>query len=302
MNHRLALALAALLLAAPATWAEEAYVIKIKPEWKAGRRTQFTETFTENSRTVLTDGTGKAVEDTTLSIEKSAVVEETIVALKAGTKRPEKILMKFDKLKFKRNGEAVDHGLDGKTVVAELQGDDFALSIEGGGKLNDEANHLLKEELRDEYLDEEYDFDRLYLPAKPVRVGETWSCDIQALAKVIEKQEGFKIDVAKAKGTGKLVKVSKKDGHTFGELEITVDLPVRQFADLDGDEVKPHEGSKSKMLYSYAGCIDGSVDEGVMTITAEETIKYDMQKMKGTTFQLSNKGKSVTERKELANK
>ncbi len=135
-----------------------------------------------------------------------------------------------------------------------------------------------------------------------MRIGETWACDIQALAKVIEKQEGFKIDAAKAKGTGKLVKVSKKDGHTFGEFEIIVDLPVRQFTDLDGAEVKVHEGSKSKMLYSYVGCIDGSVDEGVMTISAEEMIKYDTQKMKGTTFQMSNKSKSVTERKELASK
>src|SRR5262249_41015729 len=100
----------------------------------------------------------------------------------------------------------------------------------------------------------------------------------------------------------KLLKASKKDGHVFGEYEITVELPVRQFADLEGAQVKALDGSGSKMTYSYAGCIDGSLADGVMTITSDETIKHNLPKMPGSTFQTVSKVKSVLESKELAGK
>src|SRR5262249_43337878 len=302
MSHRFTLAYATLLLAAHTTWADEAYVIKTNPEWKAGRRTQLSQSTTSDERTALIDGTGKAVEDTKESLEQSIVVEETIVALKAGTKRPEKLELKFEKVKCKRNGKAVDDGLEGKTVMAILKDKECTLSIKGGGTLTPEATLLLKANLLAEYLENEEDFVQLCSPDKPVQVGATWTCNIQVIAADIEKREGFKIDVAKATGTGKLLKASRKDGHTFGEFELTIDLPLRQFTDLDGGEVKVHEGSKSKMRYSYVGCIDGNVDEGVMTVTMEELVKHDSPKVKGATFQLSHKTKSVTERKEVASK
>src|SRR5262249_50160794 len=138
MSHRFTLAYAVLLLAAHATWADEAYVIKTKVELKAGRRTQLSQSTTSDERTALIDGSRKAGEDTKKSLEQSMVVEETIVALKAGTKRPEKLELKFEKLKCKRNGEAVDDGLEGKTVVALLKDQEYALSIKGGGTLTPE--------------------------------------------------------------------------------------------------------------------------------------------------------------------
>jgi hypothetical protein len=302
MNHRFTLAYATLLLAAYATWADEAYVIKTNPERKVGRRTQLSQSTTSDERTALIDGRGKALEDTKESLEQSLVVEETIVALKAGTKRPEKLELKFEKLKCKRNGEAIDDGLEGRTVVALLKDKDYALSIKGGGTLKPEATLLLKSNLLAEYLEDEEDFVQLCLPDKPVRVGDTWTCNIQVIAADIEKREGFKIDVAKAKGTGKLLKASRKDGHTFGAFEITIDLPLRQFTDLDGGKVRVHEGSKSKMQYSYVGCIDGSVNEGVMTVTMEELVKHESPKVKGATVQFSHKTKCVTESKEVASK
>jgi hypothetical protein len=302
MNPGFVLSFAVLLSGVSAVRAEESYMIKTKPERKTGQRTQLIENVTEDSRTTLTDGSGKVVDETKESVEKSTVVEETIVALKAGSKRPEKLEMKFDKFKSKRNGETIEYGLEGKTIVAALEGQEFELTIKGGGNFTDKASQILREELRSEYVEEEYDFARLYLPAKPVRIGESWSCNIKALTKEIEEREGFKIDAAKAKGTGKLVKVSKKAGHTFGEFEMTIDLPVRQFQDLDGVDVKLHEDSKCKMLFSYVGCIDGSLHEGVLTSTLDEVIKYDSPKMKGATHQISNKGKSVVERRESASK
>src|SRR5207245_1656635 len=101
--------------------------------------------------TALIDGAGKAVEDTKESLEQSITVEETIVALKAGAKRPEKLELKFEKLKCKKNGEAVDDGLEGKTVVAVLKDKDYALSIKGGGTLTPGATLLLKANLVAEY-------------------------------------------------------------------------------------------------------------------------------------------------------
>src|SRR5262249_59936953 len=137
-------------------------------ELKAGRRTQLSQSTTSDERTALIDGSGKAVEDTKKSLEQSMVVEETIVALKAGTKRPEKLELKFEKLKCKRNGEAVDDGLEGKTVMALLKDKECALSIKGGGTLTLEATLLLKANLLAEYLEDEEDVVQLLLPAHPV--------------------------------------------------------------------------------------------------------------------------------------
>jgi hypothetical protein len=301
MNHRIVLAYAAILLAAPATWADEAHLIKPDPEPEVGRRTRFIETVTDNSRKTLTDAAGKLVEETKESLERTVVVEQTIVALKAGTKLPSMLVMKFEKFKCKRNGEAVEYGLDGKTVVAELKDEEYALSIKGGGKILDGALEMMKEELREWYLEKEEDWLRV-LPTKAVRVGETWSCNVKAIAEDSEKLDGFKIDVAKAKGTGKLLKASQKNGRTFGEFEIALDLPVREFTDFDGVQVKVQAGSKHKMTYSYAGCIDGSLDEGVETITMEMILKYSPPEMKGATSQWSHTSKSVTERKEVRSK
>jgi hypothetical protein len=209
--------------------------------------------------------------------------------------------MKFEKFNCKSNGQAIEYGLEGRTVVAELKDEQYALSIKGGGKILDGAIEMLKEELREWYLEKEEDLLRV-LPGKAVRVGETWSCNVKAIAEDSDKLDGFKIDVAKAKGTGKLLKASKKDGRTFGEFEIALDLPVREFTDFDGVQVKVQEGSKCKMTYSYVGCIDGSLDEGVETSTTEVILKYSPPNMKGATSQFSHNTKTVTERKEVASK
>src|SRR5262249_25068707 len=231
MTRRFPLACAALLLASAAAWADDAYTIVYR-EPKAGRRTRLTETATDESRTVVTDAAGKTVQDSKTSGERSTVVVQTVVALKAGTRRPEKLTLKFDKYKVTRESGDIDYGLAGKTVVAELKDKEYALSVEGGGALHQAADAVLKGELQAMYVEEE-DFLRLCLPAKAVPVGGTWTCDIKAIAADIEKREGFKIDAAKAKAAGKLLKAFKKDGHTFGEYEIAVELPVLRLTHPD---------------------------------------------------------------------
>jgi hypothetical protein len=300
MTHRFPLTCAALLLVSATAWADDEYTISY-PEPRAGQRTRLTETGTDESHLLVTDAAGKKVQDSKTSGERSTVVVQTVVALKAGTKKPEKLTMKFDKYKITRERGDIEYGLAGKTVVAELKDKEYALSVEGGGELLPQADATLKGELHELYV-EEADFLRLCLPAKPVPVGGTWSGDLKAIAADVEKREGFKIDTAKAKAAGKLLKAYKKDGHTFGEYEIAVELPVLRLADEDGVEVKAHDGSRSKMTYSFTGCIDGSLNEGVMTVTVDETVTHTQSKMKGSTIQTTSKSRTVVESKELTGK
>jgi hypothetical protein len=112
--------------------------------------------------------------------------------------------------------------------------------------------------------------DDLMLPKQPVNLNATWKIDPEGLAKLFEKaaQNAITLDRAKSAATGKLLRAYKKDGHQFGVVEFSMNLPVGGTMKL-GDALKANvaPGSKLTVKGTADGCIDGSQD----------TVKSNMQ-------------------------
>jgi hypothetical protein len=265
----LALTGSLLLLAAPAIRAQETYTVKISRIDKGGEKYHVTTTEKGGHNIVVSGPDGGVLNEDKQVVGKTVVVEKSILANQDGKKHPEKVALKFIKVEDNKNG---DYGLNGKTVVADLKGKKYECKLEGGGELSEAAlkfvtNDMLKE-------DEEVDFDELALPGKPVAIGETWNCKMADITKEMEKKmQGMKLDGDKAKGTGKLTKVYKKDGRTFGQFEVSLEMPLAKKATVNGVDFSFKEGSRFKLVMNFDGCIDGSIQEGTMAGNIDFTMK-----------------------------
>src|SRR5262245_57746386 len=202
----LALIASALVLVASVSRADEAYILKVARDEKGGEKYHITMTEKGNNNVVLTDAGGAVLSKQKESTDKTTVLEKTIVAIKPGKSHPDKAVFKFEKVNHVIDGAATDFGLTGRTVMAEMKGNKYECRIDGGGELTEQALSYVRNDLLHEG-GEEHDFEQLILSSKPVRVGETWTCKVDEIARDIEKgMGGMKLEVAKAKGTGKLLK------------------------------------------------------------------------------------------------
>jgi hypothetical protein len=268
----LVLAAAFGFLAASLIRADETYTIKITHDDKGGEKYHLTTTEKGGHNIVVTGPDGGALNEDKQTVQKSIIVERNILAAKPGQKRADKIALKFIKVEETKNGKANDYGLTGKTVVAELKDKKYECKLEGGGELSGDALKFLKNDMLKE--DEDADFEELALPGKPVAIGETWNCKMKDIVKEMEKKmEGMKLDADKAKGTGKLNKVYKKDGRTFGQFEVTLEMPLAKSAKVNGLDFTFKEGSKFKFVLNFDGCIDGSIQQGTMDGKLDFTVK-----------------------------
>ena len=262
MCYRMLALAGSLLLVLSASRADETYTIKTSHEDKGGEKYQLTTTEKGSHNIVVTGADGGVLNEDKEQVDKSAVVEKTILVIKDGKKRPEKVALKFIRVQDGKNG---DYGLTGKTVVADLKNNKYDCRLEGGGALSDAALKFLRKEMLKED-DDELEFEELALPGKPVALGETWNCKMKGITKEMEKKmQGIRLDADKAKGTGKLTKVYKKEGRTFGQFELSLDMPFAKSATVNGVDFKFNDGSKFTVVLNFDGCIDGSIQEGSMT-------------------------------------
>jgi hypothetical protein len=267
-----ALAMTVLLLAVPASRADEAYTIKTTRDKKTGDTTLITKSANSTSTTVMTDEEGDVVKDEKEVMECRSVVQETILSIQNGAKHADKVALKFEKVTGSKDGDDVDYGLTGKTIVAERRDRAYDCRVEGGGLLSDEALVLLQADFLK--INPGPLQDELILPAKPVRVGESWDCNLEGIAQVIDREmQGVKIDAKKAKATGTLLKVTKVNGCLFGEFQVTMVFPLAKDGKFDDADLKFQDGSQITMNYTYAGCLDGSKTESRMTGIVEMKTK-----------------------------
>jgi hypothetical protein len=300
----MALAGVVLALSFTASRADDAYVIKINRDDKGGEKYQITTTHAGTTTNEVTTKDGKVLNQAKEVIDNTTSFVKTIIAMKSGSKQASKVELKFDKVSHKKNSEAVELGLAGKTVTAELKGEEYDCKIQGGGDLNEAALKFIKDEMLHEGENPD-DFEKAILPKQAVKVGETWTTQLEGMAKTMEKKMGgIKIDLAKAKGSGKLLKVSKTpDGHTYGNFELTLDLPFAKAAQAGGADLKLEDGSKIKFVFNFDGCIDGSRQEGTMNGTVETKITGELN-AGGMELQISSTGnvKLSEVRKDLTGK
>jgi hypothetical protein len=208
---------------------------------------------------------GKATEEKTVT---DLVFIESVLQRPVPDKMPTKIQRVYEKalqatIKDAAAADPKPQPYHAKTVVIEKKDAAYEFRIEGG------------EVFKDASLDEEFNggqqetHKRLLFPAQPVPEGGTWKIDTAPLLRGFKKDE--KVSVKKSEGTGKLVKVYKKDGRLFGVIESAFELEFT----VEVKEVDPKsKGSLNSaqtlvMKATFDGCIDGTWAEGHIQARSE---------------------------------
>jgi hypothetical protein len=243
------------ILAAPALLAaQEKYTIKLKHSG-AGDVSLHAREQTKAETVVVTGPDGNVLQEkkqTTVEVNK---YQEEIIEATAG-KRPTKAKRIYSEATKKTDDATEKRSYHGQTVAIEKKDDGYHFSIDGKELTGEEAGDL--PQAFDPKKPGDQELEQLLVPGKPVAVGESWNIDSKNLTKLLGEDEkaAKSLDLAKTKGTGKLVKAYKKDGRQFGILQYRIEVPVKA---LEGEH-PCRDGAKLVLSIDVDSCIDGSVD------------------------------------------
>jgi hypothetical protein len=237
------------------------YTMKFK-DITAGDVAHITETRTSESTSTATDATGKVLKEDHSSGGETFVYTQTILEKPDKSKTPTRVRRQYERAEKKSGDKTMPMGFHGKTVLIEKKGGKWRFQYEGGPELALADAMIVYRDFHEGGTSPEDQRKRL-LAKKPVKVGETWPLDAEAIARQREKALLFRLDPAKAVGRGKLQRAYQQNGHQFGVLEFTVDTPI---VAIGKDKVD--EGSRLSQKLSLDGCIDGT--SGTLSITEEE--------------------------------
>jgi hypothetical protein len=260
-------AITALFLAgflASVSAAQEKFTIKIKNDSK-GDVTRASDTGTETGKMSFSVGGKSQAKDE--DKKKSMVFKEEILEKEPG-KRAAKMQRTYEKAEMTANGKKITPSFIGKPMLIERAGKEYHFTV-AGKKLEGDDLAFMKEEFKEKEKDAESKLEQLMLPKQPVAVNETWKLDVAALQKEFGEDSGMTIDLAKSTGAGKLIKAYKKDGKQFGAMEYDITMALTKIAAGPGMAIELDNTSSLKMTIKFDGCIDGSLNTGVMDMKME---------------------------------
>jgi hypothetical protein len=264
-------AIAAVLALTAAARADDTYTIKLKHSPDVGKTVTVKDTDSNTSTTKIFDADGKALGEEMKKTQKDEqVYAETVLA--RGDKHPTKYKRTYEKATRTQDGKMTARSFEGLTLVFEEKDDKFTVTVEGDKPI-DKADLA---ELTRKANESEDDRDEVFLPGKPVKVGDTWKIDGKALAKAFAKTGG--LDPEHSSGVGKLVKAYKKDGRQHGVIEMT----LKMAPDKTPPGVKFDKPPVLEAKITLDTAIDGSTTAGVMTMTGgtagKATVEQNGQK------------------------
>lgn len=240
----------AVLVLPAAGAADDAVAIKLKKP-AAGDVVRQSKTDGSTEVTTISAG-GQTQKQEDQSSTTVAFTDEVLKADGTATK-PIKVRRTYEKAEAVRKGRPTDLGLKGKTVLIEKPEGKARYEFTTDGKpVSKEAADL---------LDREYNrsgmaaFEDVMLPAKPVKVNDPWAVDAAEIAKLFA--DTMKVDAAKTKVSGTLVKVYDAGGAKFGVIEFSISLAVTGMKSPMGD-LDAAAGSVMTFTVTMDRCIDGS--------------------------------------------
>jgi hypothetical protein len=244
----------------------------LKLDWKPvkGYRTALQETG-DTRMTVQVAGQGVVFSEA----EQTALAAvETVVSVDdaGGSERT----WAFSSASKDKSGQKQPLGFAGRTVrVSQVKGKPRTFALEGSGVLSEGDLDALKKAFMgssdDAKASGKPSGSDLFAPPRPVKVGESWSPDLKALAGSFlddSMADAFHPDKSKAVLT--LRSVERRDGVEFGKIDGVVELAVSQLGPM-----KLEEPMIFKVTMSLDVCVDGKVPDGTLAMTAE---------MKGTSM------------------
>jgi hypothetical protein len=270
-----------------ASAAAETHTIRLKEYPDPKKPVEVREKLKSAGGVKVTDNAGKVVVDSTKNVEESEQ-EYTETVLEAGDKHPKKYRCVYRKAVKGEGKKPTAEPFEGRTVIFERDGDRYRVGAEGKPALEGEVLRRLS---RAASLKLKYRTKDL-VPDKAVTVGDTWKVSVKALAGVAGLGGGEKLDEAKSKATGKLVKVFRKDGAQWGVLEFRLEGAVTAL-----DRVRFETPAKLDMTLTKEVPIDGSADvgkeSGTIKLKGKGTLAAAGKKF---TFEIGTSATGSTER------
>jgi len=250
--------LAVLSLLVGPIWAnDDALTLKLKDKAQ-GETVQVEKKSTERSSIKVTDGQGNNLKENEENKTQNLVYQQTILQKQPGEKQARKLQRHYQKAEIKTGDHTRKLPYDGKTVLIEKKGNRYQFQLEGSEELTGKDAEELDREFNKQGEDT-VDFNKLMLPRKPVRVGESWTVDTQAIIQDLEKSAPMEFDAAGAKGSAKLIKAYQQDGRQFGVVEYRLELPLKAFK-IEEQKAPIDEGAVMVLTARVDGCIDGSLN------------------------------------------
>ena len=171
----------------------------------------------ENRMTVMTPGRPMHTESERSVVKLKADVEE-LAKDQAGRAR---LKLSIHDLDCTVNGQKVDLGAIGATVVAEYQGEQTVFTGADGKKLPETAQKLLR--LVVSIGDQPDADDRAFGTKERKRVGDTWGIN-RAWAASQLKEVGVQVDPGNISGSSQLKELVKDQGIDCMRIDVTMDL------------------------------------------------------------------------------
>jgi hypothetical protein len=177
--------------------------------------------------------------------------------------------------------------LKGKTVIFVRKGDKYHFTLKDGGEVPAKAAETFTKELARKTETSNAEIEKLMLPKKAVKPGETWKLDLEPILANLFKSGEMEFHTKKATGTGKLLKAYKKDGRQFGEIRYDVTVPLKAMGKVPTQLVF-NDGAKMTMELKLDTCIDGTSEAGTIQVrvvlvgtasTGDATVRLDVQSL-----------------------
>lgn len=217
------------------------------------------ETQTREEYFKAVDEGGKVLLDKKLKVTETSIFRETVLEKKKESKRVTRLQRQYEKAEGRKtDGDAERLPYHGKTVLIELKDGKYRFELEGGQELTGDGAFFLDKEFNKKQTDE-FDGENWLLPKKTVDVNESWQLDMEMFTKTLDKSSQMPLDLAKAEGTGKLIRVYKEDNRLFGVFDYHIALPIKEGKLGDG-EVLGACKITAHLIVDY--CIDGSTFQG----------------------------------------
>jgi hypothetical protein len=289
------------LVAAAAPLRDDGYTIKIKKSGQGDVTKQHIEE-TDKSSSRLEGSDGKALKETKVEATVTQEYKETILEKVKG-KKPTKLRREYTKAVIKSGDKETPLPYQGKTVVIEKKEDGkYHFTIEGDKELTGKDAELLDRSFNKGGNSDEDAMEKIILPKKPVKEGDTWTIDAADIAKAFEKEavQSVSVDKEKATGKGKLLRAYKEGDRQYGDLEIQLDVPLKgDFPLSPGQSAPIQPGSKitTKVRLNKA-CIDGTASDYNAEVSSDTDLTATFKGFDGKECKLTINSKHKEKSKE----
>jgi hypothetical protein len=285
MIRALSMAASLLLLPALAGSAQaQTYTIKFRSDPAAGKSATVRDAHRNAGTVKVLDAGGKLLREQKPNEAEEEAYTETV--LEAGGKHPKKYQRVYEKAQRGEAGKLRPRSYQGRTVLFELRDGQYVVRAVGTPALAPADLKDLTTKANDQLKSSP---DELFLPKKPVAVGDSWDADKKLLP---ELARGDELDLGKSAGRAKLLKAYAKDGKQFGVIEVDLKLAVKTMQGLTCDPP-----ARFNIKGTIDTAIDGSSTAATMTMTFRLSSKAQVEQdgMKFT-VEMSLEGSGKLER------